>query len=111
MLDISQLSAHCYMNKSFLLYHMYSTQALVFQPNSTVLALSYEWIGEKLYFIDLDPSSRRQMRIWRVPIIFTEAIEQVYPPSGDLEGIVVPEGSGVEFVIDPFRGYVGVNCN
>ncbi len=75
---------------------------MLYRSSSPVLALSYEWIGEKLYFIDLHNQSSREMRIWRVPIIYTEALEQVYPLEG--QGIVVPEGARVEFVIDPFRG-------
>ncbi len=75
---------------------------MLYRPNGSVLALSYEWIGEKLYFIDLRDQSSREMQIWRVPVIYTEAVELVYPLEG--QGIVVPEGASMEFVIDPFRG-------
>ena len=75
---------------------------MIFKPNNSILALSYEWIGEKLYYLGLlDPSSStRELGIWRIPAINKEREEVVYNGGG----VSSPVGANVEFVIDPFRG-------
>ena len=60
----------------------------------TVVSMSYEWQGERLYMIGYDSSAHYE--IWRVPIVHTAGIERVYQLSGGVEQVS-------NLVVDSFR--------
>lgn len=61
--------------------------------NATVLAMAYEWVGEKVYFIG---SSKGQLTLWRVPIANPDGLENVT--------LLGPASSVNSMIVDPFTG-------
>ncbi|KAL5457649.1 hypothetical protein EMCRGX_G034932 [Ephydatia muelleri] len=72
-----------------------STRSNQLLNNATVLAMAYEWVGEKVYFIG---SSKGQLTLWRVPIANPDGLENVT--------LLGPASSVNSMIVDPFTGYL-----
>eukprot|EP00731_Ephydatia_muelleri_P032224 Em0023g731a len=73
-----------------------SPKLAALMSNLTVLALAYDWVGERVYFA---ARAGRSFSLWRVPLINPEGLENVFM------GPSINEGSRVQLVMDPFSGY------
>ena len=71
--------------------------------DSIVLALSYDWVGEVVYFAR---GSGNVFSLWKVPVINPDGLEIVYPTSGTPEEdmYTVSAEADVQLAVDPFRG-------
>ena len=79
-------------------HHMCSWQDLVspsLMANLTVLALAYDWVGERVYFA---ARAGGLFSLWRVPLINPKGLEIVFT------GPPINGSSGVQLVMDPFVG-------
>ena len=79
-------------------HHMCSLQDLVspsLMANLTVLALAYDWVGERVYFA---ARAGGLFSLWRVPLINPKGLEIVFT------GPPINGSSGVQLVMDPFVG-------
>lgn len=63
--------------------------------NLTVLALAYDWVGERLYFA---AKAGRSFSLWRIPLINPDGLENVF------NGPSINDSRGVQLVMDPFSG-------
>ena len=72
-----------------------SPKLAALMSNLTVLALAYDWVGERVYFA---ARAGRSFSLWRVPLINPEGLENVFM------GPSINEGSRVQLVMDPFSG-------
>ena len=65
--------------------------------NLTVLALAYDWVGERVYFAARAGGS---FSLWRVPLINPAGLENVFT------GPSINDSSSVQLIVDPFSGSV-----
>lgn len=77
----------------FPLKPLISTKGSQLLNDVTVLAMAYEWVGEKVYFIG---NSKGQLTLWRVPIINPDGLENVT--------LLGPASSVNTMIVDPFTG-------
>ena len=69
---------------------------------SVAVAISYDWLGETVYFIGREPPSGT-LSLWRVPIINPAGLERVFLVEGE-ESFPQEDGTLARMVVDPYGG-------